>query len=176
MKNNGKRILNVTVRRMLDDSPDTSYLGEFSNSSETEFAINHRGRNGSPNEYAYFNPGSVEPFDGKKDSWHKGNRARWHKAMLQNAEADYKRMLALDNGEFCYVGIRAEAEIQAAQFGAIQTITSGGLWGVESDSTEDYLASIEKEELSDLRSTLADLGFSKRAISAAFKNIAHKGF
>src|SRR5258708_22234380 len=36
---NGKRILSVTVRRMIDESPDTSWLGEYSNRPETEYAI-----------------------------------------------------------------------------------------------------------------------------------------
>ena len=35
----GKRILSVTIKRMLDDSPDTSYLGEYSNSPLSEFSI-----------------------------------------------------------------------------------------------------------------------------------------
>src|SRR5260370_7225031 len=36
---NGKRILSVTVRRMIDESPDTSWLGKYSNRPETEYAI-----------------------------------------------------------------------------------------------------------------------------------------
>src|ERR1700687_3340217 len=34
-----KRILGVTIRRMIDDSPDTSHLGEYSNRPTNEFAI-----------------------------------------------------------------------------------------------------------------------------------------
>ena len=52
-----------------------------------------------------------------------------------------------------------------------QTITSGGLWGIESDSEESYLRSVEQEELSDLRAQLYELGFSKRAIAAAVKEM-----
>lgn len=36
---NSKRILSVTLKRMIDESPDTSWLGEYSNKPETEFAI-----------------------------------------------------------------------------------------------------------------------------------------
>ena len=39
MRNNSKRILSVTVKRMFDESPDTSFLGEYSNSPKTEYAI-----------------------------------------------------------------------------------------------------------------------------------------
>lgn len=36
---NKKRILSVTLKRMVDDSPDTSWLGEYSNRSTSEFSI-----------------------------------------------------------------------------------------------------------------------------------------
>lgn len=36
---NTKRILSVTIKRMIDESPDTSYLGEYSNRSTSEFSI-----------------------------------------------------------------------------------------------------------------------------------------
>jgi len=34
-----KRIARVTIKRMTDDSPDTSYFGEYSNRAESEYAI-----------------------------------------------------------------------------------------------------------------------------------------
>src|SRR5260370_9410628 len=34
-----KRILSVTIRRMVDDSPDTSWLGEYSSKCTSEFSI-----------------------------------------------------------------------------------------------------------------------------------------
>lgn len=71
------------------------------------------------------------------------------------------------NGEFGYIGIRAEAEIVIDS--VIQRISSGGLWGTESDSDESYLKEIEQEELSGLRSILHEMGFSKRAIASAVK-------
>ncbi len=94
-------------------------------------------------------------------------------------------------GNWYYIGIRAEAEIGIPSLGAqvkgtkkmesgllltTQHITSGGLWGVESDSEKSYLESVEKEELTDLRAQLKALGFSSRAISQAFKpeNIREK--
>src|ERR1700750_1599861 len=36
---NKKKILSITIRRMVDDSPDTSHLGEYSNRPKTEYAI-----------------------------------------------------------------------------------------------------------------------------------------
>jgi hypothetical protein len=53
----------------------------------------------------------------------------------------------------------------------VHTVRSGGLWGTESDSDRSHFEEIEKDELSSLRESLKILGFSARAISAAFKNI-----
>ena len=78
------------------------------------------------------------------------------------------RLAQYNNGDFGYIGIRAEAEIVIDS--VIQRISSGGLWGTESDSDESYLKEIEQEELSALRSILHELGFSKRAIAAAVKS------
>ncbi len=80
---------------------------------------------------------------------------------------------------FYYLGIRAHAEIcipsegQNADTGILQQITSGGLWGIESDSDTAYLKEIEQEQLSELRDQLHAIGFSQRAISAAFKDVQH---
>lgn len=145
-----KRIHKITIKRMVDESPDTSYLGEFSNDADTPFAINHRERSGEGSRvFEWFNP---QCNDNAED-----------------AERDYQRMLALDRGEFCYIGIRADAEIVTA--GVCQKITSGGLWGTESDSDEAYLKDLENEQLAELKEQLAAIGFSKRAIAAAFKDV-----
>ena len=81
-----------------------------------------------------------------------------------------ERMESLNRGDWCYIGIRAECEVQLTG-DLCQTITSGGLWGIESDAEESYLKSIEDEQLAELRSQLAAIGFSKRAISAAFRDL-----
>lgn len=83
-------------------------------------------------------------------------------------------MESLNNGNWCYIGIRAEAHTVVS--GAIvQTLHSGGIYGIESDSDSDrkYLESVEKEELASLREQLRALGFSTRAISKAFADIEH---
>jgi len=53
----------------------------------------------------------------------------------------------------------------------IQHLTSGGLWGIAFDSDAKYLEEIEAEQLAELRNILHQIGFSNRAISAAFKNV-----
>jgi IMP cyclohydrolase len=216
-----KRISKVTVKRMVDTDPDTSYLGEYSNDAETEYAIdrkhsqdcqnleeNHRqavdqlerviayletvrqageppenvywsaadesqdvlielqdelqecdcnGGDMERNEYRYFN-GNVENYPGNTPE-----------DIRKYVRQDYERMERLNRGDWCYIGIRAEAKIMIDN--VCQKITSGGLWGVESDSSREYFAEIEAEELYELRKQLTAVGFSKRAIATACKNI-----
>ena len=95
------------------------------------------------------------------------------------------RLRQYRNGLFDYIGIRAHAESGIPQNPAknaktdsgvyiVQNISSGGLWGIESDSDRAYLETIEVDELADLKTQLTALGFSKRAISKAFQNIERK--
>ena|ERR1041385_7004059 len=141
-----------------------------------------RGGHWSGREYRYFNPATVEPF--KIDAtWIPATitnaadrKAYWRKAMLQNAKQDYERMESLNASDWCYLGIRAEAKVVVVPFSndhgvVVQRITSGGLWGIESDSDRSYLDEIQKDELANLKSELLALGFSTRAIATAFKNV-----
>ena len=75
------------------------------------------------------------------------------------------RLAEHQRGNFDFIGIRACADVVVN--GVCQSIYSGGLWGVESDSDESYLQSIESEEIDSLKSILYDLGFTEQAVSAA---------
>ena len=227
-----KRIHAVTIKRVLDDDPDTSYLGEYSNRSSPDYAIdrahsldcqiNNPSTEGleilsrvmhyltaltyepcpfsedgiwqdvsdaqdlliekqdelqecdcdergdmERGEYRYFN-GNVENYKGETPE-------KIHEYILR----DYERMERLQRGDWGYLGIRAVAEIAISNdphkrtntSWTVQEITSGGLYGVESDSNKEYLVEIEQEELFGLREQLTALGFSKRAIATAFKNV-----
>jgi len=213
-----KRISKVTIKRMVDTDPDTSYLGEYSNNAETDYAIDRKhaadcqsletnhGRavdqlervisylqkedseNGADftynddaidilieaqdglqecdcsggdmerNEYRYFN-GNVENYKGETPD-----------TIREYILRDYERMERLHRGDWCYIGIRAEAEVSLTG-DVMQEVSSGGLWGIESDSSKEYFAEIEADELFELRKQLYAVGFSKRAIATACKNI-----
>lgn len=113
--------------------------------------------------YEYFNPSSnyVDASGNPRDGLTADEVKRY-------VLSDYQRMEGLRNGDWGYIGVRAEAEIVVD--GISQTVTSGGLWGIESDSDAEHLASVDRDELADLRSILHSLGFSKRAIATAVKN------
>jgi len=236
---NGKRILSVTVKRMTDDNPDTSWLGEYSNKRRSEFDIDREHstdcrvntREMPPNaathniDMAYAeacNGGCADcdarpeecklapcpHYDASEDCDCGGHGDRlsrdlqFFQASLNYVDRhgkpvdgntpeeirkyvlqDYERMESLNRGAWCFMGIDAEAEIGlpqgtphpvTGQSYLIQRLTSGGLWGIESDSERSYIEEEEKNQLSELRGVLRSFGFTTRQISAAFKNVEHK--
>lgn len=229
---NGKRIESITIKRMLDDSPDLSYLGEYKrNHDGHEFTIDRKHTLDCPvnfgkfaankmvdklervisylnsqltglrewddefdilrekqdellecncdesgdwshNELQFFTVGaSFEGFN-PVATWipadAEDKHAYWLKVMIDGATADYQRMESYNNGDWHSTGVRAEAEIVVN--GVCQDITSGGLWGIESDSDDSYFAEVGSEELAELKKQLSALGFSKRAIAVASKD------
>jgi hypothetical protein len=69
-----------------------------------------------------------------------------------------ERRTAHERGEFGLVGVRVEADVFIE--GTEQTLTSPGLWGVESDLSEDELDQLVAEEWSALRAVLKAVGVS----------------
>jgi hypothetical protein len=117
-------------------------------------------------EYQYFNP-SRNYVDASGNAL-PGNTPE---QVREYVRQDYDRMEDYNRQGWCYIGIRAEAQYQTAFGSPIQTLTSGGLWGIESDSDKSYFAEVAGEELAQLKAELKALGFSARAISTAFKNV-----
>lgn len=78
---------------------------------------------------------------------------------------DARRLEDHGNG-WNMIGIRAVAEIRMSD-GTTQTIHSGGLWGIESDSDASYFNEIETEQLGELASNLQELGFTATATERA---------
>lgn len=81
-----------------------------------------------------------------------------------------ERLQQYQDGLFAYIGIYAEADVTTGS--VVQTLRSGGLWGIEDDSDAAYLKEIEGEELAALRAELYQFGFSKRAVAKAVEGIA----
>lgn len=235
-KANGKRILSVTVRRMNDESPDTSWLGEYSSRPESEYAIDRAHAEDCASvrqdiraamqtlEHVQQTIGNLhnavlaqyngtlanQKLDSERDalddaynevgelidsvdecdcgfSGHWNNREyRYFNPNYKNyaglpedeirkyCRQDFDRMESLDRGDWCFIGLRAEAEVQTGS-DVVQHIASGGLWGVESDSGREHLEETQREELAQLKDELLGLGFSRRAIATAFKNVQEKG-
>ncbi len=152
-----RKILKVWIEHTPDNDPDTSHYGQYSN-TPGPIAIDRKDRGDmGRNEFRYFNPAMSTEETGNPCS----------------CDQDYRRMETLNRGDWCYIGISAKAEVQLTD-DTVQILCSGGLWGVESDSSQQYLAEITIEELGQLRAELTAIGFSKRAINQAFASVTTK--
>ncbi len=147
--NAAKRILSVEFVRDYDDCPDLSHLGEYTNDGSAPGAIERE--NVGRGEYRYFVPAMTGEETGNPDS----------------PRQDFERMEDYNRGEWNMTFCRAVAEVSIG--GVIQRVTSGGIGGVESDSGEDYFAELRADEFADLGGVLRQMGFSARAVKAAFK-------
>lgn len=122
-----------------DDCPDLSFLGKYSDTpAEHHIDRKERGDMGR-NEFRYFNAGCGDP---------------------EYIEQDYRRMEAYNAGEWHMIGIYARVELNIN--GTIQTIRSGGLYGIESDSGVDYLTEIYQEQCAELVEILESMGIEVR--------------
>ena len=88
-------------------------------------------------------------------SWLEGDRCETD----DERDEDARRLEAFHNGEWYMTGVRAKAEIRVP-YGhgfIIAHISSPGLWGVESDASEEYLEEIFQEEKTTLLEMLKSL-------------------
>jgi hypothetical protein len=87
--------------------------------------------------------------------------------MGEGFETYAKERLAAYGETWDMLGIVAEAKVVVGGILICQTLTSGGLWGIESDSGDEYLQYVEDEQLAELRAVLLEFGFSTRQIDDA---------
>ena len=133
------KIISISTKTQIDESPDFSYMGEYTN-TESETTID-RG-NVSGNQYKYFEPCNPE-----------------------YGEQDYERMEGYNNCEGSFIGISKIAEVEIG--GVIQEISSGALWGVETDGNKEYLDDIIFDQFFELSAILQEMGFSVGDIKRA---------
>lgn len=134
------KIESITIKHIIEEQPDLTYLGEYSN-DPADVCIDRKERGDwRPGQYRYFNAGCSDP---------------------DYIEQDYKRMKAYLNQQWYSMGILAEAVVSylpesssPAGHRRSETFTSGGLWGIESDSGAALIEEVENEELCDLRQHL----------------------
>lgn len=182
------KILSVRINRKVDTDPDLSYLGRYHSHTPRDHAIDRqeRGEQGR-GEHRYFEPAqhrNVDEWDGVSTEdvlkaygkeiatgYNELSRDVMCEALNKHyAMQDYKRMEAYNRGVWCMVGIHASAQIASGN-GIIQHLRSGGVWGIESDSSPEHFAEIEQQELEGLRAELEGFGFGRRQIDHAFKNV-----
>ena len=185
MENEMKKIESIKKVHTVDDNPITSFLGEYTKIGRPGVIIRQydeyyekiptemeRDTDGTflckkapeisnrGNEYPAFKPYAGGEKVGTKN---------YYKYGMQ----DYRRMEALNNGDFSFLGISAEARVLTSTDGQnwlINTLSSGGLWGIESDAGS-YITEVEDEELENLKVVLKEYGFSDEEITEAFKDV-----
>jgi hypothetical protein len=84
--------------------------------------------------------------------------ARSYEEQMEDAR---ERLAAFNRGDWGFIGVRARAELAIPIGGGcsrLMTVESAGLWGIESDSDSDYLASVFADEREALKAELAELG------------------
>ena len=96
---------------------------------------------------------------GKKHTITKVQEAKWRQQDKDRLES-YGRT-------WWHIGVKAEAIIYVE--GVRQIITSGGLWGIESDSNEKYIEEEKNTQIKELEEILLSLGFTKKQIEEVRK-------
>lgn len=133
------KAVKIEVKRIIDENPDLSFL-----ETTPEY---HYGTNGSNWEH-------VSEEDRQKVIAQYGSI--WN-ACIAYARQDNERLDAYNRGIWEMIGIRAVATVHipvSDNIAKIQTIDSGGLWGIESDSSKSYLQEIEREQIDEVKDYL----------------------
>jgi hypothetical protein len=138
-----KRITRVSIKHVIDPSPDLSWL-------ETKI------EDGKIVDSCRYTDKDVTQHGVEQvQKWIERDRQR---------RAEY--------GETWHmIGIFAEASIQTSEDGRIwmcNMIRSSGIWGVESDSNESHMQELETEQFEELRGILTDPGFTAAETETAF--------
>lgn len=159
-----KKIISIQIVKQEESDGDFSYLGAFTDVPVSHAIIRFGEHAGkfvrdlpanewliSGREYRFFLPANDTHPDYQVKNW--------------------KRAEALNNGEWGFVGIYASAKVQFSENGPIQTLRSGGLYGIESDSGEAYFSEVGNEELESLGDVLAGAGFDEDSIFRALQTV-----
>lgn len=165
-----KQITKVWIDFPVDESPDFSTMGKFIDKPESWAIVREGPYRGQfiaelpedaelpeqGREYRFFLPYAGGEPQGTEDYQH-------------NGLLDWKRMESYNNDQWSYHGVIAKASF-STRSGLQHTVSSMGVWGVESDSG-DYFDELAQEEMAGLKDELLDLGFSEQEIDAAFANV-----
>ncbi len=164
----------LVVRRLYDDAPDLSWLGEWSDTphDDPRLSVDHwaseygyvherdRWSACAPPVYRYFNPelgGSagfgLDRLISEYARHYDGSRDRAYRQIMLERMEDYRRVVAYERGDWHMVAVVVEARRKGVELG------SASCGGIESDSDEAYFDEVAGD--------LAD-----GAISVASKRLA----
>lgn len=136
------KAVKIEVKRIVDENPDLSYL-------ETT-PEHHYGENGS--EWKHVSEEDIQKIIHNYGSI-------WNACMVY-AKQDKRRLDDYNKGVWEMIGIKAVATIHIPvddkndNTVKIQTIDSGGLFGIESDSDDSYIQDIGREQIAEVKNYL----------------------
>jgi hypothetical protein len=175
----------TVIKHMYDPCPDTSFLGEWTDDIGPGVIVRQYG------EFYEKIPCEMErDSDGRflckgtPDIPSRGSECRGFrpyaggesvgtKSYYRYGMEDWKRMESLNNGDWFFIGIKAQTTVHMSN-GMSDVVESDGLWGIESDSSRDHITEVTDDELDSVRRQLRNLGFKDSDIDVAFKNITIK--
>jgi hypothetical protein len=168
-----KKVLLVYPTCGIDQYPDLSYLGQFTSRKDVE-AMDRRTELDDPpgrGEHLYWMPGK-DPEEVAK--WYEKNEnkspAEAAQIALLQAREDYELHKRFSSGELCMYGLGFKAIVGVSDDGKqwlTQELSSGGLWGIESNSGEDYFLEVLAGQWAELVDVLHEFGFTDEQIAAA---------
>jgi len=164
------KIESITITKDLDEYPDTSCIGEYTDDLREGVIVRSLGDfyEKLPAEMERDTDGTFlckgEPYNlpakGREyrgfipyAGGEKTGTANYYKYGMQ----DFERMEGRERGDWYFIGVHAEATVKAKGEGdhcRLEELTSAGLWGIESDAGDEYLLEIAQEELGDLKDHL----------------------
>ncbi len=126
------RIDSIKIERLIDECPDISYL-ETTQDDQGNIISSCKY---TQEEYLE-NPKQIQSYINK----------------------DNERLEQFYSGDICMMGVIAKTEVSypinnESNGRRIERFASEGLWGIESDSDEEFLQDIQKEQLWDLKEHL----------------------
>jgi len=148
--------MSIEVQKIVDESPYFSTIGEYTDKAD-DWAIVREGEHAG--EYIANLPEDAElPERGREYRFFKpyaGGEPEGTADYQKHGLQDFERMEAAERDEWFFVGVVAKLKYEIE--GHVQTLTSGGLWGIESDSG-DYFKEVAEDELADLRRQAEAIG------------------
>jgi len=147
----GPNVAAVRIVHQVDKDPNLLWLGEYEDaipSGVADWQVVDREEKGDRRhgERRYFVGGANYVGEPEVEA---------RKYALQ----DYARMESYNRGEWTTLGISVEADVEVKIDSGliIQTVASGGLWGVESDGDDAHRREVAGEQLAELQEILSAL-------------------
>jgi hypothetical protein len=179
-----KKITSITIKEVINNDPDISYLGEITKTKQYNV---HRKQSSIPTDpdniddsdwYMPFNHLPHDPNEWKHVSQEEKERVikeygSLRKADIAYAYADMERLQNYYEGKWWCIGIVLTARFAVSDDGIhfAYDDMNASLWGIESDINKEQKNQFIDELKHELKQQLLDFGFTEDAIATAMASI-----